>query len=243
MVSAEIMKMIVNLPYVDESRLNVDQIYDFIIEYMSEVNFRRQAKFRNIENIVKWLSAGCNGRKKQSIDRHPKATLKPGTKIKIQLSKCNKDMFNTIEKAQARLQARRIPIYQSHSDDSNDSDVDVVTPDYHSQFNSVHYQNQSLPQNNALKEHPPNASATPAAAAKRKRSKSSIDPKYVCRYCDKQYQQKSSLNRHEKCQHPSEIPTKCAQRPNHDGNAAAARYVITLHSVPPKLNGINSIYT
>lgn len=231
------MKMIENLDYADAYRSNTDNVYDFIVEYMSEVNFKRHEQFKSINNIVKWLGAGFsggNGRKKMTelkIHRISKETLKPGTRIKIPLSNINNvPKFHDVESAKAHMNsAILVPMPISVHSNSDDSDeIDVITPDIRTQWNNGHNFTGDAPQNfydqqlNGFTQQPVPVKSSTQSATKRAKAKpkpkrpktpdqNRKESKYPCNYCDKYYQQKSSLHRHEKGNHPNEIQT-CAKR-------------------------------
>lgn len=238
MTSAEIMALIENLPYVDEHLLNTDTIYDFILDYVSEVNFRRREKFKTIESIKKWLSTGFksggNARKKVSTSKSHE-TFKPGTKLKIPLSNLNNltpiGMFKNVESAKAHMNSTRA--INSNSDDSEE--IDVITPDNYTQWNNCHNSNGDTPkcfepkqqqkhQLNGITQKlvpiaKPLADNVKRTKPKPKRATDHKEPMYPCKYCEKHYQQKSSLHRHEKGHHPNEIHSCTKRQSNGDSHS------------------------
>lgn len=213
----QIVKMIENWPSIgDEHQINRDSILDFVIERMDGLNMYR---FENIDNIVQWLCDGRNGDKKTVINpkRCVKSTFQKGTKIKIQKPTDSAVKFNDFGKAwMVYTQCKR-----NHQLNSGDSEeIDVTTLDNHaSPWNSYAMAQQENRQNiTVLTEIQPIATVTPCVNVKRKRPKSPAkigkEPKFVCINCDKKYQQKSSLSRHEKKYH--EIIHPSAKRPKNN---------------------------
>lgn len=224
-VELQIMNMIENWSPDEEHQFNPDSVYDFVIERLDCVNMYR---FENIDSIVKWLcdgGDGDNGEKKivAKSKRCVKSTFKKGIKIKIQKPKDSVPMFNDIGKALAVLERKK----QNQSKSDVSGEIDVITIDNNSSpWNSYAMAAQENRQNiNVLTEIHSIAMSTPFADVKRvnvnsKRKRSNFsdenhkEPKFLCNYCEKKYQQKSSLSRHEKKYH--EIIHPSAKRPKNN---------------------------
>lgn len=226
-VQLQIFNMIKNWQSVDEDRLNSDSIFDFVTEHMAE---RNVVKFKDVGSILRWLCDG-NGvyygvkktamRTKRQQPTAKRPTFKPGQKIQIRKPNGNVQTFNDIHGALAVLKQNNNS-NQSNSGDSEE--IDVTTLDNHSSpwntYAMAHHENRQLL--NVLTEIHPIASATqqqqltvakqPKAKPKRKRSKSpdenKKEPQFWCNHCDKKYQQNSSLIRHHKEQHATEITVR-----------------------------------
>lgn len=225
-VQLQIVNMIKNWQSVEEDRFNSDSIFDFVTEHMAE---RNVLKFKDVGSILRWLCDG-NGvyygvkktamktKRQQPTAKRP--TFKPGQKIQIRKPNGNVQTFNDIHGALAVLKQNNNS-NQSNSGDSEE--IDVTTLDNHSSpwntYAMAHHENRQLL--NVLTEIHPIASATqqqrtvakqPKAKPKRKRSKSpdenKKEPQFWCNHCDKKYQQNSSLIRHHKEQHATEITVR-----------------------------------
>lgn len=244
-----IMNMIKNCPHIEDEQLNPDIIFDFVIEHVSDKNLCR---FENMSSIVRWLKRPPTSQVK----------IKPGTKIVIPKPKPGDvKLYNQLESAQACLKQNSAS--SSSFDDTEEIDV-ITADDYTSPWNHYHqqappkitpkspasFQILTVKQRNAPQ--PPSDGKRPKGKGKLKRNRSDSpdenqydepDAKYSCKYCNKKYQQRSSVNRHEKQIHQIEIaidkplakpPIK---RKTISGNLRAA--IVKMNG----LNGSETIYS
>lgn len=226
------MDLIKNYPFAEEHPINPDTIFDFVIDHMSEQNMLR---FESISTIEKWLKS-------------PMLAIKPGQKI----------VFKSLESAQAYLKQNNDQ--QLSNDDSEE--IDVITADnYSPQWNHYHFTGESLQKSQQIENIQILTVKQPTIAPlqladvklskpkdKRNRSKSPDEneckAKISCQYCNRYYMHISSLNRHEKKDHPNEIGTDApvkavpAKRPNN-------KKTINMNMCPTivTLNGAESVYS
>lgn len=215
-VQTQIIEMIKNCQLVEDNQINSDSVYDFVNERMEGKGVYR--RFVDIASITKWLCEGYGNRgaKKTVTKARPSIKLKPGQKIKIPKPSSNVLTFNDLQRARAVLQQNNTVQLQY----GDSEEIDVITPDNHSlQWNSyaiapqellnvstefrairtVPVQQQEHKRRLTIKQ--PKSKET----SKRKRSNSpnenKKEPKHWCNECEKKYQQKSSLLRHQRQVH------------------------------------------